>query len=76
MHSNMMLYILHIAFIIPRQPLILLLAPLLLVLLVLLASYHRHGIHGLIPLLYGGRAMPKMYCASFDEIHRFTSSFD
>jgi hypothetical protein len=76
LHSKMMLYILHIAFIIPRQPLVLLLAPLLLVLLALLAPYHRHGVHGLIPLLDGSRAMPKMYCSSFDKIHCFTSSFD
>lgn len=52
----------------PRQPLVLLLAPLLLlVLLALLAPDHRHGVHGLIPLLDGGRAMPKMYGAYFDE---------
>ena len=51
----------------PRQPLVLLLAPLLLVLLALLAPYHRHGVHGLIPLLDGGRAMPKMYGGYFDE---------
>ena len=51
----------------PRQPLVLLLAPLLLlVLLALLAPDHRHGVHGLIPLLDGGRAMPKMYGAYFD----------
>ena len=49
----------------PRQPLVLL--ALLLLVLLALAPDHRHGVHGLIPLLDGGRAMPKMYGAYFDE---------
>jgi hypothetical protein len=49
----------------PRQPLVLL--ALLLLVLLALAPDHRRGVHGLIPLLDGGKAMPKMYGAYFDE---------
>ena len=46
----------------PRQPLVH-----LALFLVLALAPDRHGVLGLIPLLDGGKAMPKMYGAYFDD---------